>query len=157
MTNLSLGNRLRAARQAAGLTQREVAARLGVTYQAVSNYERGKCRVESGILRQLCILYHVSPVELLETPEWDEGQRRLYEAAETEAEKLSLFELLGVPAELETEYARLSEQQKAAVPKDDGLSAEESALIALFRSIPETDRALVLDMVKAALNSRGLL
>ena len=157
MTNLSLGNRLRAARQKAGLTQSEVAARLGVTYQAISNYERGKCRVESGVLRQLCILYHVSPVALLETAEWDESQRRLYESAETAAEKLSLFELLGVPAELEDEYARLTAQQKAAVPGDDGLSAEESALIALFRSIPEANRALVLDMVKAALNSQGLL
>ena len=157
MTNQSLGNRLRAARQKAGLTQSEVAARLGVTYQAVSNYERGKCRVESGILRQLCILYHVSPVTLLETAEWDEGQRRLFEAAETAAEKLSLFELFGVPAELEEAYASLSAQQKTAVPGDGGLSAEESALISLFRSIPEANRALVLDMVKAALNSQGLL
>lgn len=157
MTNQSLGNRLRAARQKAGLTQSEVAARLGVTYQAVSNYERGKCRVESGVLRQLCILYHVSPVALLETAEWDEGQRRLYEAAETATEKLSLFELFGVPAELEDEYAQLTAQKKAAVPGDDGLSAEENALISLFRSIPESNRALVLDMVKAALNSQGLL
>ena len=157
MTNQALGNRLCAARQKAGLTQSEVAARLGVTYQAVSNYERGKCRVESGVLRQLCILYHVSPVALLDTAEWDEGQRRLYESAETAAEKLSLFELLGVPAELEDEYTRLTAQQKAAVPEDDGLSAEERALIALFRSIPTANRALVLDMVKAALNSQGLL
>ena len=157
MTNLTLGERLREARKKAGLTQSAVAGRLGVTYQAISNYERGKCRVESGVLRQLCILYHISPVELLESPQWDEGQRRLYESAETEAEKLSLFELLGVPAELEEEYARLSGQQKAAAPKDDGLNAEESALIALFRSIPESDRTLVLDMVKAALNNRGLL
>lgn len=157
MTNTALGERLRSARKKAGLTQSDVADRLGVTYQAVSNYERGKCRVESGVLRQLCILYHISPVELLETPEWDEGQQRLYESAQTEAEKLSLFELLGVPAELEEEYARLSGQQKTAVPEDDGLSAEENALISLFRSIPEANRALVLDMVKAALSSQGLL
>lgn len=157
MTNLDFGKRLRSARQAAGLTQSDVAKHLGVTYQAISNYERGKCRVESGTLRQLCILYHISPVALLDTPEWDEGQRRLYESAETAAEKLSLFELLGVPAELEEEYTRLSEQQKAAVPQDDGLSQEEQTLISLFRSIPEANRALVLDMVRAALNSQGLL
>lgn len=157
MTNLTLGSRLRTARQNAGLTQSDVASRLGVTYQAISNYERGKCRVESGVFRQLCILYHVSPRDLLETAEWDEGQHRLYASAETAAEKLSLFELLGVPAELEEEYDRLRAQQKAAAQADGGLNAEERALIALFRSIPEANRALVLDMVKAALKSQGLL
>ena len=109
-----LAQRLRAARLQAGLTQSEVAAWLGVTYQAVSNYERGKCRVESGLLRRLCILYHVSPQELLDTPVWDEAQRSQYASATSDAEKLLMFELHGIPAELEAEYARLQAQQKTA-------------------------------------------
>lgn len=157
MDRTMLAQRLRAARLKEGLTQSQVAAWLGVTYQAVSNYERGKCRVESGLLRRLCILYHVSPQELLGDAVWDETQRSQYSSAATAAEKLLMFELHGVPAELEAEYARLQAQQKTAAPEGDGLTKEENMLLTLFRSIPEGDRALVLDMVRAALNSRGLL
>lgn len=157
MDNESLGKRLRAARQQAGLTQSEVAARLGVTYQAVSNYERGKSRVESGLLRQLCILYHISPREILEAPIWEDRQHSLYASAVTAEEKLSLFEMFGVPVELKAEFESLSGQQKAAAQAGGGLSQEEHTLLTLFRSIPESNRALVLDMVKAALKSQGLL
>ena len=51
MESSTLGARLREARQKAGLTQKDAADALGVTYQAISNYERDKCRVLAGVLK----------------------------------------------------------------------------------------------------------
>lgn len=158
MENASLGARLKAARQNAKLTQNEVARKLGVTYQAISNYERDKCRIEAGILRQLCILYHISPVELLDNPVWNASRRALYAAARTEEERRTLFELYGVPAELEAEYQRLSGVgSETAAPGDGGLNEAEATLVRLFRAVPAESRDMVLDMIEAALKSQGLL
>ena len=51
---------IRDARKAKGLTQAEVAKRLGVTPQAVSNFERGKNRISNEILRSMCEIYGIS-------------------------------------------------------------------------------------------------
>lgn len=150
----SLGVRLRAARQEAGLTQSQVARKLGLTYQAISNYERDKCRIESGVLKQLCILYQITPVELLRGTVWDESQKAMYAAARSEGDRLALFELWGVPEELAEEYALLS---AAAAPGGEALSPEEAELLGLYRRIPEENRALVTEMLRAALKSQGLL
>lgn len=155
MDPIELGQRLREARRQAGLTQSQAAARLGVTYQAVSNYERGKCRVEPGTLKRLAILYRVSPVALLSGARWSESCRALYREAVTAADRLALFEQWGVPADMAAEYEALRALQEAA--PQAGLSREEEALLTLFRSIPPADQTLVLDMVEAALKSQGLL
>ena len=57
--------RIKNARINAGFTQKEVADRLGMTYQAISNYERGKNRIEVSILSKLCELYGVTVPEIL--------------------------------------------------------------------------------------------
>lgn len=154
MTAASLGARLRAARQEAGLTQNQVARKLGVTYQAISNYERDKCRIESGILKQLCILYQITPVELLRASVWDSSQKELYAAARSEGDRLALFELWGVPEELAEEYAALSAGGESVSPP---LSSGEAELLELYRRIPERQRGLVMEMLRAALHSQGLL
>lgn len=60
--------RLRQARLSAGKTQKEVADCLGITYQAVSNYERGKTKVESDVLIKLSRIYGISVPALLGEP-----------------------------------------------------------------------------------------
>lgn len=57
-------NRLKYLRESAGLTQLAVAESLGITPQAVSNYERGINAVPCAYLMQLARLYSV-PVEVL--------------------------------------------------------------------------------------------
>ena len=57
--------KLKQARIAANKTQKEVADMLGMTYQAISNYERGKTKVESNILVKLCQIYGISIREVL--------------------------------------------------------------------------------------------
>lgn len=53
-------------------------------------------------------------------------------------------------------HARVNTNEKK--PADDGeLSEAESALLDLFRSVDEDHQALVLQMIQAALNAKGLL
>ncbi|MCP4641997.1 MAG: helix-turn-helix transcriptional regulator [bacterium] len=60
-----LGARLRAAREAAGLTQREVANRLGLHRPAMTITESGGRRVMTWELVQLATIYNVSIQQLL--------------------------------------------------------------------------------------------
>lgn len=65
MSITEVGRRLKKARQDAGLTQKEVATRLGITYQAISNYERGTNRVDTDTLTKLCAIYGIAISSLL--------------------------------------------------------------------------------------------
>lgn len=61
--------KLKQARIKSNMTQKQVADILGMTYQAISNYERGKTKVESDILIKLCKIYNISIHDvLLDTP-----------------------------------------------------------------------------------------
>ena len=60
-------NALRAAREAAGLTQAEVAARLGAYASYVSKVESGERRVDVVELAHLCRVYRTDLVALLRT------------------------------------------------------------------------------------------
>ena len=74
MVNNDVGKRIQQAREEAGLSQEELASRLGVTQSALSNYELGKRRLHlanlQGIARNLnkplkCFLeFDESPGEL---------------------------------------------------------------------------------------------
>ena len=156
METPTLGARLKQARLNAGLTQKDAADALGVTYQAISNYERDKCRVQAGVLKQLCVLYHISATELLQSSTWDEGKAGLFDNAATDSERMSLFDLWGVPENRREEYEALRRRMGLAPsdrPPEAGLTAPEAELLRLFRQIPEGDRPLVLAMLEAAVNS----
>lgn len=63
--NNSLGGRLRGARESAGMKQREVADAIGVTPQAISQWERGADYPSMDNLHRAAKLYGVSIEELL--------------------------------------------------------------------------------------------
>lgn len=65
MSIAEIGRRLKKARLDAGFTQKEVADRLGITYQAISNYERGTNRVDTDTLTQICAIYGIAITDLL--------------------------------------------------------------------------------------------
>lgn len=69
MSNANIGKKLRDSRIAKGLTQAEVAKMLGVSPQAISNFEREKCRVSNETLRALCDIYEISADWVLNTAE----------------------------------------------------------------------------------------
>ena len=50
----SVGARIRAEREASGLSQSDLAARVGVTRQTLASYEQGRTVPGLGTLRRLC-------------------------------------------------------------------------------------------------------
>ena len=65
----TLGKRIMALRKAAGMTQEQVAERLGVSPQAVSKWESGAADPSTSNLLALAKLFGVSAEELLKSVE----------------------------------------------------------------------------------------
>lgn len=65
MDKLEIANRIKEARLAAKLTQAQIAQRLGVTYQTISNYERGINRIDNETLTELCSVLGISVLDIL--------------------------------------------------------------------------------------------
>ena len=62
---MSLGKRLKKARNNKDLTQEEAAKRLGITFQALSNYERDYRDPDTTLLAKIAELYDVTTDYLL--------------------------------------------------------------------------------------------
>ena len=62
---IAIGDFIRSLRMKAGLTQAELAERLNVSFQAVSNWERGNSMPDISKLEQLCSVLHITVNELL--------------------------------------------------------------------------------------------
>ncbi len=56
---------LRAARNRAGLTQAEAARLLGLSRQTLWSYERGRGLPSANVLARICVLYGVTPQDLV--------------------------------------------------------------------------------------------
>ncbi len=57
---VTLAGRLKTLRMEFGLTQAELAAKLGLSQQTYSNFEKGNGRLDVGVLKKVCDLYGVS-------------------------------------------------------------------------------------------------
>ena len=55
------GDRIRDARKAAGLTQRQLADRLGVSNTSISNWEKGLSRPDADMIQKLCSYLSLQP------------------------------------------------------------------------------------------------
>ena len=67
---MDLGKKIRAHRDELGLTQAELADKLGLTYSSVSQWESGRATPRTPILRQLADLFDTTVAELMgETPD----------------------------------------------------------------------------------------
>lgn len=65
LTAAQAGQRLALLRKEKGITQKELAERLGVTQSMVSDYENGVMRLHSDLIAQLTAILAVSADELL--------------------------------------------------------------------------------------------
>ena len=61
-----LGNRIKRLRKELGISQKELAERIGVSNSRVSNWEQGINRPDADILADICKALNVSPSELLD-------------------------------------------------------------------------------------------
>lgn len=63
--NKNIGNRLSRLRKEKGLTQKELAEKMGVPWTLISDYERGKLRLHDAILKKFAIALNVSTDKIL--------------------------------------------------------------------------------------------
>jgi transcriptional regulator with XRE-family HTH domain len=81
-TDVHIGKRIKMQRLARGLSQTDVASRLGITFQQIQKYERGVNRVGAGRLQEMANLLSVTPAFFFEDgPRLKPGKSR--EASET--------------------------------------------------------------------------
>lgn len=73
MIKRSIANNIKRARIESNMTQAEAAEKLGLTAQAISNFERGINGIENSILVRMCEIYNTSMSAILgEEPEHKE-------------------------------------------------------------------------------------
>ena len=125
-TNKSIAHNIRHHREQADLSQKELADLLGVTEAEVADLESGKSTLKKDLLYKICDVLHLIPSNII--PRDDE------EFTEDE------------------EYL-LSRREKES-PDQLTLSEGEKMLLDLFRRIPEENRAMVLEMIRAAVNTQ---
>lgn len=65
MDNLKIGNYIQSLRKAKKLTQKELAEKLNISFQAVSKWETGESLPDTGILTDLCEILETSVDKLL--------------------------------------------------------------------------------------------
>lgn len=59
-------NNLKVRREELNLTQKEMAEKLGVTYQAYAHYESGRCEPSLGTVYQMAKIWNCSCDEIIE-------------------------------------------------------------------------------------------
>jgi len=122
--SIAFGERLKQQRKAKNLTQDEVAAKVGVSGQAVSKWEKGECLPDVYNLKMLGLLYRVSVDSLLDT-----GDASTERVVETIQIGNAVFEIVEKPATILA--------GKILYAKDFGDSIESA-----LASLPEEQRWL---------------
>ena len=102
---MDVAGRIRAARNRLNMTQMALADEMGVSYQAVSNWERGNSLPDIGKLPDLCRILHVSVSDLLGDEQETETVLRVVNHQTVEPEKLAGIAPM-VPPEEMTESVR---------------------------------------------------
>jgi transcriptional regulator with XRE-family HTH domain len=95
---MKAGERIRALRKVLGLTQKEFADRIGITYQMLGLYERGKYEPSEKVLKLISSTFGVS-YEWLKTGQgemWERKEKTLLEELEAKTKEL-LEKLVRIP------------------------------------------------------------
>lgn len=95
MGKLEIAAALKNARNYRGFTQADAAKATDLTYQAISNYERGTNRVDSLTLDKLCSLYRISVESVLDCREWELDYVEDFLRAKDEATKRDILKGCG--------------------------------------------------------------
>ncbi len=141
MSVTEIGRRLKNARLNAGFTQAEVAEKLKITYQAISNYERGINKVDTDTLIRLCEVYGIKVSQILTSPVWDNEMLNMYKSAKTDEEKKRFIELWGTPAEL------MEAENNRREPDPAPLSAEDEAVLYAYHHAESDDRKAFVSII----------
>lgn len=77
MDSLKIGHYIQHLRKAAGLTQKELAEKLNISFQAVSKWENGDSLPDTGVLLELCDILNTTADKLLNGGSIVAKERRL--------------------------------------------------------------------------------
>ena len=77
MDNLQIGHYIQQLRKSAGMTQKDLAERLNISFQAVSKWENGDTLPDTGILLELCDVLNTTADKLLNGGRLALRERRL--------------------------------------------------------------------------------
>ena len=77
MDALKIGRYIRNLRKAAGMTQKDLAEKLNVSFQAVSKWENGDALPDTGLLLDLCDVLNTTADKLLNGGSFAASERRL--------------------------------------------------------------------------------
>ena len=97
MVKRTIASNIRRARISSNMTQAEAADKLGITAQAISNFERGVNGIENSLLIRMCEIYNTSMNNIL-GEENDKKESSPDELQLTEGEKALIKLLRRVPA-----------------------------------------------------------
>lgn len=142
MSVSEIGRRLKNARLNCHMTQAEVAAKLGITYQAISNYERGTTHVSTDTLSKLCRIYKISIADLLFTPAWEAWMFDAYRNASSDSERQAFLEQWGTPSELMEDANNMRE------PDSSPLTALDEAILYAYHHASSDDRSMMDFVIK---------
>ena len=120
----SIASNIRRARLNANMTQAEAAEKLGITAQAISNFERGVNGIETSMLLRMCEIYNVSFYAIT-----GEEKETLDQLQLTESE-MALLKMFRRFPEIQQDSLILMVEKFEAVPE----ASRESALEA-FQSM----------------------
>ena len=102
---------LAALRNNLGLTQREVAGRLGIPFQRYNHYETGRNEPDIETLKAIARFFDVSLDELLENEIWNELGRNKPYKANIKFDGNALDEILNLAEALQSKIKRLKNQK----------------------------------------------
>ena len=77
MDTLKIGHYIQQLRKAAGMTQKELAEKLNISFQAVSKWENGDALPDTGLLLDLCDILNTTADKLLHGGAFAANERRL--------------------------------------------------------------------------------
>lgn len=134
-----VAKRIKEARVAQNLTQMQLADAMGVSYQAVSNWERGNSMPDISKLEDLCKALAISLEELLGT---EQGTNTVYKLLTEDQPELTLEELGDVAPMLPPKQVHAQAEQVA--------SGKPLHVAALAEIAPFMDEALLEELVSDA-------
>src|SRR6266446_6173653 len=101
------GHRMRARRMMLGMSQTELGAALGVTFQQIQKYERGINRVSAGTLQKLAATLSVPITYFFDAPPAESDQSRIVERQDGSLRLQEISTLLIQEGNLESLYRRV--------------------------------------------------
>ena len=101
------GHRMRERRMALGMSQTELGAALGVTFQQIQKYERGVNRVSAGTLQKLAITLRVPISYFFDAPPAESDPSRIGERQDGSLRLQEISTLLIQEGDLESLYRRV--------------------------------------------------